>query len=308
MFKNDTGFLIDMDGVIYRENHLIAGAAEWIEYMLQNYIPFVFLTNNSAPTAEDLAIKLKHLGIANLTEKHFYTSALNTADFLAETHPLCSAFSIGETGLASALQARKIPNDSIHPHYVVVGEGNPTLEKLNKAHELIEKGARLIVTNPDNWCPVGSEKTRPGAGALAAYLEASTGQRGYYLGKPNPYMFAQAKKRLGKTVSRFVMIGDTMETDIRGAIEIGMEAYLVLSGSTLLEDTQNYVYQPTRILEGIHELLEEYKSGQPSDRKQSPALSSLFEKSADSHEKSIQRIHGTEPTSPRRRPRPQMVK
>ena len=119
----------------------------------------------------------------------------------------------------------------------MIGEGNPTIEKLNKAHELIEKGARLIVTNPDNWCPVGADKTRPGAGALAAYLEASTGQRGYYLGKPNPYMFAQARKRLGKNVSRVIMIGDTMETDIRGAIELGIEAYLVLSGSTLLEDT-----------------------------------------------------------------------
>ncbi|MES2309752.1 MAG: HAD-IIA family hydrolase, partial [Verrucomicrobiota bacterium] len=237
MFNNQTGFLIDMDGVIYRENHLIPGALEWVALMQKNSIPFIFLTNNSAPTPDDLAIKLKHLGIPNLTEKHFYTSALNTADFLSETHPMCTAFPIGEAGLSAALQNKKIPNDQLHPQYVVVGEGNPTLEKLNKAHELIEKGARLIVTNPDNWCPVGADKTRPGAGALAAYLEASTGQRGYYLGKPNPYMFAQARKRLGKNVSRVVMIGDTMETDIRGAIELGIEAYLVLSGSTLLEDT-----------------------------------------------------------------------
>ncbi|MBI4661581.1 MAG: hypothetical protein HY735_22390 [Verrucomicrobia bacterium] len=155
------GFLIDMDGVIYREKQLIPGAAEFVEAMLAMGTPFLFLTNNSAPTAEDLAVKLNHLGIHGLGPRHFYTSALNTADFLSETHPNCTAFIIGENGLATALHEKKIANDAIRPNYVVVGEGAATTDKLAQAHEFIERGTRLVATNPDNWCPVSADKTRP---------------------------------------------------------------------------------------------------------------------------------------------------
>jgi hypothetical protein len=100
---------------------------------------------------------------------------MNTADFLGETDPGCTVFVIGEGGLLAALHEHKIASDSIRPRYVVVGEGTTTMDRLTKAHECIERGARLLATNPDNWCPVSSDKTRPGAGATAAFLEASTG-------------------------------------------------------------------------------------------------------------------------------------
>ncbi len=261
-----TGYLIDMDGVIYRENQLIPGAVELVELMRERAVPFLFLTNNSAPTPEDLVVKLRHMGISGLTSRDFYTSALNTADFLNETHPGCTAFVIGEAGLNAALQRAQIPNDGIAPDYVVVGECNPSTEKLSVAHGLLERGARLVATNPDNWCPVTATMTRPGAGALAAFLEASTGITAYFLGKPNPYMFVQGRKRLRSRADEIVMVGDTMETDIRGAAEIGLTSYLVLTGSTRLSDVGQYVYQPTCIIESVADLLEELRSGRPSAR------------------------------------------
>src|SRR5437773_4605924 len=269
-----TGYLIDMDGVIYRENQLIPGAADFVQAMNASGTPFLFLTNNSAPTPEDLAVRLNHLGIHGLSARQFYTSALNTADFLSETDPNCTVFVVGEGGILSALHERKIANDSIRPSYVVVGEGATTMEKLSKAHEFLERGAQLLATNPDNWCPVSSEKTRPGAGATAAFLEASTGRRAYYLGKPNGYMFHRARHKLAESalseLEQVIMIGDTMETDIRVAIEAGMHAFLVLSGSTQIETVGDYVYQPTRILHSIADMTEEVKTGKPSDRLNSP--------------------------------------
>jgi len=271
-----TGYLIDMDGVIYRENQLIPGAKDFVEALILNGVPFIFLTNNSAPSPEDLSVRLGHLGIPSLSPKHFYTSALNTADFLSETHPACTVFVIGEGGLLTALHEHKIPNDAIQPSYVVVGEGAASLEKLAKAHLFIEKGARLLATNPDNWCPVSPETTRPGAGATAAFLEASTGRRAYFLGKPNGYMFHRAQRKLnemaGLPLEQIIVIGDTMETDIRGAIESGLQAYLVLSGSTRLEDVPDYVYQPTRVLGSVAELVDELQSGKPSTRLDSPVF------------------------------------
>jgi NagD protein len=271
-----TGYLIDMDGVIYRENQLIPGAAEFVYALAESGAPFLFLTNNSAPTPEDLSVRLKHLGIPGLSPRHFYTSALNTADFLSETHPGCTVFVIGEGGLLTALHQHKIANDTIQPSYVVVGEGPAAMEKLSKAHECLEKGARLLATNPDNWCPVSREQTRPGAGATAAFLEASTGKRAYYLGKPNGYMFHRARRKLLELAlnpfETVVMIGDTMETDVRGAVEAGMQAFLVLTGSTELEHMGDYVYQPTRVLNSVADLTEEIKSGKPSSRMDSPVF------------------------------------
>jgi len=269
-------YILDMDGVIYRENQLIPGAQRLVDLFIEQGTPFLFLTNNSAPTPDDLVIKLKHLGIRNLSARNFYTSAMNTADFLAEVHPGCTAFIIGEAGLSSALHDAGIANDTISPTYVVVGEGSPSLERLNKAHELIERGARLVATNPDNWCPVAVDKTRPGAGATASYLEASTGQRAYFLGKPNGYMFSRAsrilKSRYPGSEMETIMVGDTMETDIRGAVETGIQSYLVLTGSTQIEELPHYVFQPTRVMESVADLVTEIETGQPSDRLNSPTL------------------------------------
>jgi len=303
-----TGYLIDMDGVIYRENQLIPGAADFVEALLATATPFLFLTNNSAPTGEDLTVRLKHLGIQGLNPRHFYTSAMNTADFLAEAHPNCTAFVVGEGGLLAALHERRIANDAIHPNYVVVGEGAATTEKLTKAHELIEKGARLVATNPDNWCPVSSERTRPGAGALAAFLESSTGRRAYYLGKPNGFMFHRARQRLADNalnkVDSVAMIGDTMETDIRGAVESGLLSYLVLTGSTQLEDVGDYVYQPSRILHSVAELVEEVKTGKPSEHADSPFFSHAKNgghRHGNRHQTDVLALH-------KPRPRPAMTK
>lgn len=302
-----TGYLIDMDGVIYRENHLIPGAAELVSALNETRTPFLFLTNNSAPTPEDLAVRLGHLGIPDLTARHFYTSALNAADFLHEMDPGCTVFVVGEGGVLTALHARRIANDAIHPRYVVVGEGATTMEKLTKAHEFIERGARFLATNPDNWCPVSSERTRPGAGATAAFLEASTGRRAYYVGKPNAYMFHRARGKLEELAlgdpESVVMIGDTMETDIRGAIEAGLKAYLVLTGSSQASALDDYVYQPTRVLTSVAELVDEVKTGKPpvASSGPTPGATAVKPKPGHRHQTDVFALQKT-------RPRPAMTK
>ena len=250
------GYLIDMDGVIYRGSQKIPGAIEFIEQLMKTGTPFLFLTNNSARSPKDFVTKLDHAGL-KVPWKNIYTAGMCTADFLIRQQPNCSAYVIGEGGLNVALEAAGIAFDSTHPDFVVVGEGRLlNYESVELAVRLLAKGSRLVATNPDTWCPTESGP-RPGTGAYVALLESASGKKAYYLGKPNPFMFLMARQRLGLHTAETIMIGDTMETDIRGAVEIGIQSYLVLTGSTTREGNHSLsVYQPTRIINSIADLLE----------------------------------------------------
>lgn len=249
------GYLIDMDGVIYRGGKLIPGADRLINRMVREEQPFLFLTNNSQRTRRDVATKLRRLGI-DVTERHIFTCAMATAHFLAAQKPNGTAFVIGEGGLLTALHENGYSIVDSMPDYVVVGEGRTvTLEMLETAVRMLMDGAKLIATNLDPNCPT-QFGTRPGAGATVAYLETATGCQAMNLGKPSPIMMRAARKELGLVTSQTVMIGDTMETDILGGVQMGYRTILVLTGSTKEEDLSNFSFHPDLVLESIEELNE----------------------------------------------------
>jgi NagD protein len=253
------GYLIDMDGVIYRGSEAIPGAGDFIRHLDRNAIPYLFLTNNSAYTQLDVVAKLKKFGIETSNE-HVYTSALATAEFVSLQKPKGAAFVIGEGGLLNALNAVHYAISSEVADYVIVGEGRSmNFEMMERAHRLIANGAHLISTNSDTWCPTDSGP-RPGCGAIAALLEAATGRIAYHVGKPNPFMMRLARKKIGLATDEVTMIGDTMETDIRGATDLGFRSVLVLTGSTQKDDLKNYPFRPTRVCGSIAELINEMPS------------------------------------------------
>lgn len=250
------GYLIDMDGVIYRGSEPIPGAAEFIGSLQENEVPYLFLTNNSTYTPLDVVVKLKKFGIQTSAE-HVYTSAQATAEFVHRQKPKGTAFVIGEGGLLTALNELEYAISREQVDYVIVGEGRVlNFELMEQAHRLIASGAGLISTNADTWCPTDSGP-RPGCGAIAALLEAATGRKAYHVGKPNPFMMRAARKRIGLSTDEVIMVGDTMETDIRGATDLGFRSILVLTGSTTLESLEEYPFRPTQVVASVAELIEE---------------------------------------------------
>jgi NagD protein len=247
------GFLIDMDGVVYRGNQLIPGAERFIADLLQLDLPFFFLTNNSQRTRRDVVTKLRRLGI-NVDEKHIFTCAMATARFLAHQKPGGTAFVIGEGGLLNALHENGYSVVDHDPDYVVIGEGRAvTYEMMERAIRMVLGGAKLIATNLDPTCPT-QDGLRPGCGALVAMIETATGRKAFSVGKPSAVMMRAARKELGLDAIRTTMIGDTMETDILGAVQLGYRAILVLSGGTSREDLAAFAYRPDRIVDSIADL------------------------------------------------------
>ncbi|MFO0871675.1 MAG: HAD-IIA family hydrolase [Pirellulales bacterium] len=246
------GYLIDMDGVLYRGSQVIAGAPSFIAQLRERRIPFRFLTNNSQRTRRDVVTKLARMGI-EVEEEHVFTCAMATARFLAQQKPGGTAFVIGEGGLLTALHQNGFAVVDHDPDYVVVGEGRTfNLELVEAAVRMILSGAKLIATNLDPSCPTASG-VRPGCGAMVAMLEAATGTRAFSVGKPSPLMMRAARKELGLATAETIMIGDTMETDILGGVQLGFRTVLVLSGGTRREDLTRYAYQPDIVVESLAE-------------------------------------------------------
>ncbi len=242
-----------MDGVIYRGNALIPGADAFISQLIEDGIPFSFLTNNSQRTRRDVATKLRRMGMP-VQDEHVYTCAMATASFLADQKPFGTAYVIGEGGLHSALHDVGYSIVEAQPDYVVVGEGRTfTMEMLERACNLVKGGAKLIATNMDPNCPT-QHGLRPGCGAIVALLESATGVKAFSVGKPSPIMTRAARKELGLTASETTIIGDTMETDILGGVQLGYHTILVLSGGTRREDLANFAYQPDRIVDSVADL------------------------------------------------------
>jgi len=244
------GFLIDMDGVIYRGATMIPGADTFINTLKERGIPFLFLTNNSRSTRRDLALRLNRLGI-EVSDEHIFTSAMATAQFLAKQKPNGSAFVIGEGGLILALHENGYSIVDRAPDYIVVGEGRTlTLEMVEKAIDFIIDGAKLIATNMDPP-PQSKGWMKPGVGAITAMLEEATGKKAFCVGKPNPIMLRAARKALDLQTAETFMVGDTMSTDILGGVQMGCKTVLVLSGITSRQDLDNYAYLPDMVVDSV---------------------------------------------------------
>ncbi len=246
------GYLIDMDGVLYRGSQLIPGADTFISQLRHRNIPFRFLTNNSQRTRRDVVAKLERMGVS-AEEEHVFTCAMATARFLESQKPRGTAFVIGEGGLLTALHQHGYAVVDHDPDYVVVGEGRTfNLELVEAATRMIVGGAKLIATNLDPNCPT-DRGVRPGCGALVALLEVATGVKAFSVGKPSPVMMRAARKELGLTTDQTTMIGDTMETDILGGVQLGFRTVLLLTGGTKREDLIHYAYQPDLVVSSLAE-------------------------------------------------------
>ena len=242
-----------MDGVIYHGKSLIKGSDIFLKKLRSLNIPYMFLTNNSQRTRRDVALKLTRLGIP--TEPvQIFTCAMATARFLSTKKPHGTAYVIGENGMTAALHHNGYTVVDDDPDFVVVGEGRTVnFEMIEKAVRFVANGAKLIATNLDTACPT-DEGIRPGCGAIVAMIESATGKQAFSVGKPSPVMMRMARKAMMLRTDQTIMVGDTMYTDVLGAVQMGYRSVLVLSGQTENEDIQNYAYDPDLIVPCLNDI------------------------------------------------------
>lgn len=224
--------LLDLDGVLFHGDSPLPGAGDFLRCIA--HLPHAFITNNPIRTPEEIADSFTRMGLPRPDSSQIVTSALATADWLAQSKPGFRYFAVGAAGLHLAL-GEVGEADPDQADFVVVGEGSGLdYEQLTIGINLVlKRGARLVVTNPDATVDAvrdGQHLLLPGGGALVAPFAAATRITPTVIGKPEPLLFEMALTRLGYDAARCLMIGDRPDTDIDGAARLGMWTALVRTG------------------------------------------------------------------------------
>ncbi|MEM7582075.1 MAG: HAD-IIA family hydrolase [Acidobacteriota bacterium] len=249
--------LFDLDGTVYRGREAVPGAIPFIAGLADRGVRHLYVTNRSNRTQQRVCDQLRGYGIACEPEE-VLTSAEATAEWIGSG----SAYCIGEIGLTQALERRGVtlvdtPDEAElppPPDYVVVGlDRGLTYRKLEVAGRWILAGATFVGTNPD--VALNSDYgVSPGAGSVQVALQAMTGVAPTVIGKPEAAMIEIALEHLDLPPGDVVMVGDNLETDIRGGIRAGLRTALVLEGISTRQDVERSDLEPTWIAESFDEL------------------------------------------------------
>ena len=254
------GFILDMDGVLYRGDKVRYGAIDFVKYLNQEGIPYVCLTNNSSRTRAMQQEKLDKLRIP-IDASCVIGSALATAQWLAENAaPQARVLVVGEAGLREEVSSRGFRLVEHAPaDYVVVGiDFNLTYERLKLAALAIRQNAQFIGTNPDQTYP-SEEGIVPGTGSTLAFLEAATSVKPIIIGKPQPAMMEIAISHLNLPREHVAMVGDRLNTDILGGQNAGMITIFLRGGVTSDAERIASPIKPDHVFHDLDDLMTFYR-------------------------------------------------
>jgi len=254
-FKSIRVFFFDLDGVLSvgKENPRYLGGREVVRKIKSSGRKAFVLTNDSTHIREEIHRNLTKLGF-NFEVDEILTSSLLTASYLTQRFGKASFFLVGEEGLRRELEAAGHRVTEENPQVVVVGfDRKLTYEKLDYALRFLRAGAQLIGSY-GGALYMSDHGPALSAGPIIKALESGSGKRALMVGKPSPRMFRLALQRACEKPANAVMVGDQIETDLRGAHRAGVHTILVLTGVENRETITRSKIQPDVIIETVDAL------------------------------------------------------
>lgn len=258
-FQSIRGVIMDVDGVLWRGDEPIPGAAEFITFLQSRNIPFALATNNSNKSPEDYQTKLAVLKLGELSADQIVTSGRATASYMKQHYPAGTPVHVlGGDGLRQLMQKAGMTLTDTEPcAAVVVGiDFTLTYDKARCASNLIRGGADFIGTNADATFPM-PDGPAPGAGSILSLVATATGKKPMVIGKPNAAMYEAALDVIGTSASETLMVGDRIDTDIAGAQALGMKGALVLTGVSSREEAEKSPTPPDIVIANLSGLIAE---------------------------------------------------
>ena len=244
MLNRYKAICLDLDGTVYRGTEPIAEAVQFIADAQKIGVDPYFITNNASMTRVQIKEKLAAFDI-NANVERIMTSAIAAAKYCKKKYEGASVMMIGEIGLEEALKVEGIRLTKQNPDVVMMGiDRDVTYAKLADAALAIRAGAHFIATNGDKAIPT-ERGFVPGNGSFVALMEAATGKKPVFVGKPEPYMLEFIQQMGDYQKEEMIMVGDNYDTDIQAGIRFGIDTLHVASGVTSKEDLLGKAEQPT---------------------------------------------------------------
>ncbi|MFQ5529353.1 MAG: TIGR01458 family HAD-type hydrolase [Gemmatimonadota bacterium] len=222
-----SGFLIDLDGTVYQGGRLIPGAVEAIEHLRANRMPILFTTNTSRKSRRDILASLAVLGFEAKREEVF-SAPVAAAEWLVREGVERIQLLVPES---THDDFRRFTITDDDPEAVLVGDLGPafTFERLNQAFGSLQAGSRLVAIHRNRyWIPEAGPTLD--AGPFVAALEYGARVEATLVGKPSPAFFHTAAALTGADLERLAVVGDDVESDIKGARAAGLTAIQVRTG------------------------------------------------------------------------------
>lgn len=254
------GFFIDIDGVLLIEKQLIHGALETIDFLNKNSIPYMLLTNTTRRSRMSLYANLQRMGF-KLTPKQIYTAPYAASLWLKSKGVKAIHLYLRGDVYREFKDFRITANK---PEYVIIGDVGEdlTYDNLNQVFRLIMGGARMLALQKNRYWQRG-DGLAIDAGAIVAALEYATRKRAFVIGKPSPGFFRHAIAQIGLPAENIAMIGDDMESDIKGAARLGLQTIAVQTGKfrkrklTRKSKLPNYLLSSIAALPGWYKKLKQ---------------------------------------------------
>ena len=252
---------LDLDGVIYRGPHAVPHA---VEALTQCDIPLGYLTNNASRTPQAVAQQIATYGLP-ATADDVVTSPQAAVKMLRGMIPAGSlVLVVGGEGLTSEVEAAgfSITRSAEDKPAAVIQGFSPEVgwAELAEASFALQRDESVVwvATNTDWTIPI-ERGVAPGNGALVSAVHLAVGRLATFAGKPEKALFDVAIERFSHA-KRPLMIGDRLDTDIKGANRAGIDSAIVLTGidqaKQILAAAEDE--QPTYILEDLRDLHRPY--------------------------------------------------
>ena len=260
MLNNIHSLILDMDGVLWRDETPIGNLPKIFNRIRARGLKFVFATNNGTKTPEQYLEKLAALGVS-AESWQVVTSALGVAQMLKGKIPHSApVFVIGGDGIKVALQEQgyKIlhTDNAEKAQAVVMGiDREINFAKMREATLLVRRGVPFYATNPDKTFPTPRGEI-PGAGAWISVIVTATNVQPIYAGKPFPFLMEMSLERLGTKKENTLVVGDRLETDIAAGQAVGCPTALVLSGVSQREEAEAWKPAPGLIVQDLEALVD----------------------------------------------------
>lgn len=225
--------LFDLDGTIYYGSKIIDGANETISFFRRNGKKIYFTTNNSTKTRKQIFERLRNMGVDCALEEVMtsgYLAAVN-----AKKHSIKDVYIFGSENLITEFKEAGVSiNQNEDAKNLLIGyDPNFTYDGLTKALQVALHADCIMACNKEKVYPGENGRLMPGCGAMTAAIEWCANRTcDYIIGKPNTLMIELLLDIEKTDADKFLVIGDTFESDIVMAKSSG-------SKSILISDKQN---------------------------------------------------------------------